>query len=84
MQRHEAGLVELRFTDTETGRLQVQNDIDKIQSEGFASPETRTGEQPKDGLEGRRQERPFLPGSGRSMEDGLDFFGEKRNGLGRG
>jgi hypothetical protein len=54
MQRHEAGLVELGFTDTEAGRLQVQNDIDKIQSEGFASPETRTGKQTEDGLEGKR------------------------------
>jgi hypothetical protein len=50
MQRHKAGLVELGLTDTETGRLQVQNDIDKIQSEGFASPETRTRKQPEDGL----------------------------------
>src|ERR1700682_4202027 len=81
MQRHEAGLVELGFADTKAGWRHVQDDIDQLPSEGFASRETGTGEQAEDGLEGKRQERTFLPGSSRGMEDRLDFSGREEERL---
>jgi hypothetical protein len=65
--------VELGLADTEMRWLHVQNDINQIQREGFASPETGAGEQAEDRLESKRQERSLLPGSGSSVEDRLDF-----------
>ena len=80
MQGHETGLAELGFADTKVARLRVQDHIHKIQSDGFASPETGAGKQAQDGLEGQRQEGAFGLGRSRSVKQCLNLFSREQKG----